>query len=258
MSDVLNTYRRASWQVRHFAQIDSTNDWLLAAGRDGAVARSVALADEQTAGRGRLDRRWHAPPGTCLLMSLLFRPPEPFATYAPRITMFCGLALVDAVAGVAGVDVQLKWPNDLIVARDGTWRKVAGMLSEVGSDEGAPSFLVVGIGLNVNVPSAGVPALDPNATSLLAECGEFVDRAALLDAFLARVEIREAALLSGEDPLREWQARLAWMGRPVQVRTPIEVVRGIAAGVDAEGALCLHLPDGALRRFAVGDVSLRL
>ena len=223
----------------------------------GAPARSVGLADEQTAGRGRLDRHWNAPPGTSLLMSLLFRPPEPFVYYASRTTMLCGLALVEAIVDIVGVDVQLKWPNDLIVTHDGTWRKVAGMLSEVGSEDGAPSFLVVGIGLNVNVPSASLPALDPNATSLLAESGNSVDRTALLDAFLDRVEVRDAVLRAGEDPLSQWRQCLAWMGQEVQVHAPTESVSGVAESVGDDGALVLRLPDGTLRHFAVGDVSLR-
>ena len=147
------------------------------------------LAEEQIAGRGRLDRRWHAPAGQCLLMSLLFRPGEPFAHRAARITMLCGLALAEAAAKVAGIEVQLKWPNDLIVAReDGAWRKIAGMLSEIGGAAQQPDLLVVGLGLNVNVPSAALAKLAPNAGSLRAEIGHPVDRVAILDDFLKRLE----------------------------------------------------------------------
>lgn len=258
MDDALRDYCRAGWDIRYFARIASTNDWLLAAGRGGAAERLIALADAQTAGRGRLDRRWVAPPGTCLLMSLLFRPPAPFAYHAPRTTMLCGLALADAISAVTGVDAQLKWPNDLIVTRGQTWRKVAGMLSEVGSTTGAPPFLVVGIGLNVNVPPATLPALDPNAASLLAACGHPVDRVALLDAFLQHIEARYAGLRAGDDPLPLWRQRLAWMGQPVQVQTPSGRVAGVAEGVDDDGALVLRLSDGTQQHFPAGDVSLRV
>lgn len=257
----LAAYRRSTgWlgaTVLYEAQTASTNDLLWRAGEAGAVEGVLALTEEQTAGRGRLGRRWTAPPGTCLLWSLLFRPPAPFAWSAARTTMLCGLALWEAVTEVAGVPVALKWPNDLIVERDDGWRKVAGMLSEVGLAGDQLAFLVVGIGLNVNVPPAALAALAPNATSLLAERGQPVDRAALLDSFLARAEARYEALRAGADPWSAWAARLAWLGQPVQVQTPTALVTGIMEGVDAEGGLQLRLPDGSLAGFPVGDVTVR-
>lgn len=254
----LADYRREGWDIRYFERMDSTNTALLEAGRQGAGEGLVYVTDEQTAGRGRLDRRWIAPPGTCLLLSVLFRPPEPFAYHAPRLTMLCGMAMADAVETVSGVAVQLKWPNDLIITEMETWRKVAGMLSEIGSSADNRPFLVVGIGLNVNVPAELLPDLAPNATSLLVEAGQPVERAALLDAFLTRVEAYRAALQAGTDVLDQWRLRLAWMGHAVQVHTPTGSVTGIAEDVDETGALWLRLPDGSRQTFSVGDVSLRV
>jgi BirA family biotin operon repressor/biotin-[acetyl-CoA-carboxylase] ligase len=254
----LRDYRREGWDIRYLERVDSTNTALLAAGRQGADEGLVYVVDEQTAGRGRLDRRWIAPPGTCLLLSLLFRPPEPFTYHAPRLTMLCGMAMADAVETVSGVTVQLKWPNDLILTRGDTWRKVAGMLSEIGSGADMRPFLVVGIGLNVNVPPELLPDLAPNATSLLAEGGQPVERAALLDAFLTRVEAYRAALQAGADVLGMWRQRLAWIGRAVHLHTPTGCVTGVAEDVDETGALWLRLPDGSRQSFSVGDISLRL
>ena len=251
-------YHRESWDIRYLERVDSTNTALLEVGRQGAAEGLVYVTDEQTAGRGRLDRRWIAPPGTCLLLSLLFRPPEPFTYHAPRHTMLCGIAMADAVEAVSAVTVQLKWPNDLIVTRGDTWLKVAGMLSEIGSGEDAQPFLVVGIGLNVNVPPELLPDLAPNATSLLVEGGRLVERAALLDAFLTRVEAYRATLQAGADVLDLWRRRLAWMGRAVLVNTPTGSVTGVAENVDETGALWLRLPDGNRQSFSVGDVSLRI
>jgi BirA family biotin operon repressor/biotin-[acetyl-CoA-carboxylase] ligase len=254
----LRDYRREGWDIRYFARVDSTNTALLEAGQQGAVEGLVYVADEQTAGRGRLDRRWSAPPGTCLLLSLLFRPPEPFTYHAPRLTMVCGMAMADAVETVSGVAVQIKWPNDLILTRAETWCKVAGMLSEIGSSVDSRPFLVVGIGLNVNVPSELLPGLAPNATSLLAEGERPVERVTLLDVFLAHVEAYRAASLAGADVLDLWRQRLAWMGCDVHVHTPTASITGIAEGVDETGALWLRLPDSTRQSFSVGDVSLRL
>lgn len=255
-------YRRVDgWlgqRCLYLERTTSTNEVLRRLAEEGAVEGLVILADEQTAGCGRLARRWESPPGTSLLFSLLFRPPEPFAYHAARTTMLCGLALCQAVALGAGLTTYLKWPNDLIIERAGDWRKLAGMLSEIGMAGGRPSFLIVGIGLNVNIPVEGLSRLAPNATSLLAEIGHDVGRVALLDIFLQRTEALVERQRAGWDPLAQWRAGLAWRGRTVQVHLPTETLVGVAEDVDAEGALLLRLPDGSRRSFPVGDVSLRL
>ena len=254
----LHGYHREGWDFRYFERVNSTNTALLEAGRQGTAEGSVYIADEQTAGRGRLSRSWIAPPGTCLLLSLLFRPPEPFNYHAPRLTMLCGMAMADAVESVSGIAVQLKWPNDLIITHAEEWRKVAGMLSEIGSGADNRLFLVAGLGLNVNVPAESLPDLAPNATSLLVEGGRPVERVALLEAFLTRVEAYRAVLQTGADVLPLWRERLAWMGHTVHLHTPTGSVTGIAEDVNETGALWLRLPDGSRQLFSVGDVSLRV
>jgi BirA family transcriptional regulator, biotin operon repressor / biotin---[acetyl-CoA-carboxylase] ligase len=254
---------RIGREVRTYGEVASTNDLAMEAARVDEREGLVIVADVQTAGRGRLGRPWHAPAASCLLMSMLFRPPEPFAFHAARTTMLCGLALREAVAETAGdppiVEVQLKWPNDLIVPapeRAEGWAKLAGMLTEVSMDGGS-SALVVGIGLNVNVAPASLEMLGPTATSLRALLGEPVDRAALLDGILASVDRRYDALLRGVDPFPAWRTALAWLGEMVEVRGPLETTVGIAEGVDGTGALLVRSAGGELRSFTVGDVSLR-
>jgi len=256
----LSHYHRPGWlghQVLFRDQVGSTNDLALEMAQDGAREGLVVLAEEQTAGRGRLNRRWWAPAGTCLLVSLVFRPQAPFQMKASRITMACGLALLDAIRAETGVPVMLKWPNDVIVSREGSWGKLAGMLSEVGLEHGQPAVLVVGIGLNVNVPRESLAHLAPNAASLLVEGGSEVDRTALLDVFLSSAENRITAMRAGGDVLDEWRDGLAWMGQPVVVKTPTAVVKCVAETVDAEGALVVRLSDGSSCRFTAGDISLR-
>ncbi len=258
--DLASYVRSTGWLGGRFVflkQTSSTNDVVRRMAEAGALAGLVAAADEQLAGRGRLDRRWSAPPGACLLFSMLFRPPEPFAENAFRATMVCGLALVEVVRAYTGIPAVLKWPNDLIVSRAGAWFKLAGMLSEIGLAEGVPAFTVVGIGLNVNVAPEELPLLAPNATSLLAESGQLFERAALLEAFLARAETLYAQHLAGWDPWPAWRAVLAWLGQPVCVQTPTERVMGVALDVAPDGALLVRVDDGSVQRFPVGDVSLR-
>lgn len=236
----------------------STNDVARRLARQDAPEGTVVLAEEQTAGRGRMDRRWMAPPGTCLLCSILFRPSLP-PDRAQRLTMLCSMAAADGVEHVSGLAVALKWPNDLIipsVVGGQEWKKLAGVLTETGMKGARLDYVVVGIGINVNVEPGMLPALAPDATSILAETGRFTERVALVSVFLAEVERRYQALRVGISPHQEWAARLATLGRQVGVTTAKGVLTGVAEAVDEDGALLLRTPDGVQHRFMAGDVTL--
>ena len=153
----------------------------------GAPEGAVAVADEQTEGRGRLDRRWHAPAGTSLLCSLLLRP-EVDAERLPELSVVAAEACVEAIAAVAGVHAVVKFPNDVLVAG----RKVAGILGEASAGS-----VVLGIGVNVNQTARQLPRrVRLPATSLLIESGSRVDRAELLAVLLERLEHRYDAWLA--------------------------------------------------------------
>jgi len=239
----------------------STNDVAKGLAARGASEGTVVVADRQTAGRGRMGRRWLAPPGTCLLCSILFRPDLPPAQ-AQWLTMLCALATADAVEEVARLRVALKWPNDLIIEsripnpESRIWRKLGGILTETEVTGERLEFVVIGIGINVNVPPDVLPTLAPDATSVLAEIGQPVDRVALLATFLDGVERRYESLRTGESPYREWAARLGTLGQPVEATVFEEVVTGRAESVDEDGALLLRTSDGALHRLVAGDVTL--
>jgi BirA family biotin operon repressor/biotin-[acetyl-CoA-carboxylase] ligase len=242
-------------ELVYLPRTGSTNDVLKESARQGAPEGTVAVTDEQTAGRGRLGRRWLAPANTCLLCSILFRP-ELAPTQVQRLTMLCALAAADAIEKVAGLRVHLKWPNDLIVKSQG-WKKLAGILTETGIAGEQVAFAIVGIGINANVERQALPALDPNATSILAKVGQSTDRAALLAALLAGIERRYKALQSGRSPHQEWASRLATLGQRVEASTAQETLIGVAESVDKDGALLLRTSDGALHRLIVGDVTLK-
>jgi BirA family biotin operon repressor/biotin-[acetyl-CoA-carboxylase] ligase len=195
--------------VYYWPAVGSTNDELKRLADEGAPEGTLAIADEQTAGRGRMGRTWVAPAGSSLLMSLLFRPDWLAPAQAQQITMLCALAAADAVAEVAGAQPGLKWPNDLLL--DG--KKLAGVLTELSFTGDRLAWAVVGVGLNVNADFAGQPELADTAISLSMAVGRPVARLGLLHAYLAGVEARYDALRIGQSPHREWAARLATLGR---------------------------------------------
>ncbi|MDA8355437.1 MAG: biotin--[acetyl-CoA-carboxylase] ligase [Actinomycetota bacterium] len=240
------------FEVRRFERLGSTNTYLLEQARSGAPAGLVAVADHQSAGRGRLGRRWEAPPGTCLLVSVLLRPcldPED----RPLGAVAVALAAVDACREVAGVRAEVKWPNDLVVDD----RKLAGVLAEV--DPGAPGgvpgsvAMVVGLGLNVDWP--GPP--EAGGTCLSDVAGRAVEREALLEGWLAALGGRAGALggARGRKALaQELRVRCATLGRQVRVElTDGSAFAGHAVDLTGPGHLVVDV-DGARRVVAVGDV----
>ncbi len=273
-------------EIVRLSRIDSTNRYARDAAETGAPHGLVVLADEQTAGRGRLDRRWTAPPGSSLLCSLLFRT----AVGPARLHLLptvVALAALDAVDEVVGYGAAIKWPNDLVAGR----RKLAGILAEVvtgappavrhggasansaasaGSGAAAASAgagseiaVVVGIGLNVAWPPDWPPrgesdeldALARRSTTLAALAGRPVDREEVTQAFLTAVRRRHAALLElgDEETLRAYRRRCSTIGRDVRVLLRDGEVSGAAVDVTEDGRL-LVVADGELRAFEAGDV----
>ena len=202
------------------------------------------VADHQTAGRGRLDRRWESPPASSLLASVVL--PGGMGDRASvgathRAVVAVAVALAEAVRDVAGVDPMLKWPNDLVVGD----RKLAGILAETEGDA-----VVVGAGCNVNW-DAFPPDLAETATSCNLEAGHPVDRDALLDAFLDRLE----AHLDAPDQCDEsYRARLATIGRRVRVQLAADEVVGDAVALDDTGALVVRDAAGVDHVVVSGDV----
>jgi len=250
--------------VRRFASIDSTNRYLLDEARAGAPAGVVAVADHQTAGRGRLGRTWEAPPGANLLLSVLLRP-DLAPDQRHLATSAVALAAVDAVASLLVVPggrdgrIGVKWPNDL-VAPDG--RKVAGVLAEADLDPSTPGTaapVVVGIGINVNWPAGDTdlpPELRGAAASLCQLTGAPVDREALLAALLAALGPRAAALSTapGRAGLAaDLRSACTTLGTTVRVDLPGGSFTGTATALTDDGHLVVDV-DGTRRTVIAGDV----
>ena len=203
----------------------STQDLLAQDAPEGAVA----VADLQTAGRGRQGRTWEAPAGAALLCSIALRPPP--GARVPELTLVGAVAVAQAVEEAAGAPVAIKWPNDVLL--DG--RKVAGILGELRD-----TLVVLGIGVNVNQTAADLPsAARTPAVSIRAVSGRTHDRAALLGSLLGRLETAYDRWLDGglASLREEIAARDALRGREVEV----EGRRGVAVGIDDEGRLELEV-----------------
>jgi BirA family biotin operon repressor/biotin-[acetyl-CoA-carboxylase] ligase len=238
------------------ASTGSTNADLLAAVGDGAADHTVLIADTQTAGRGRRDRRWVSPPGTGVYLSVLLRPSAVPAARLGTLGMVAGLALMH-VAKESGVTASLKWPNDLLV--DGA--KCAGVLSEATPD-GAAQAAVVGIGLNVAPLPADVPAGPGGlAATSLRDAGASVGRNAVAAGFLrAFVELETTWRRADGDVERSgvltgYREACGTIGQRVRAELPDGSARtGVAVDVDASGLLLIKLDDGTVSPLSAGDV----
>lgn len=241
--------RRFGREIVYLPSTGSTMDVARARATQGAAEGLVVVADEQTAGRGRLGRGWVAPAGVNLYVSLLVRPA---VAALKRLGMVAPLAVADAVTAVSGLDVRFKWPNDVRVGE----RKLCGVLIEAELAGELPAFAVVGIGLNVNLDLAQFPAIAGTATSIARELGRPVSReetlAALLNAFERRYDCPD-----GEALRLAWRARLDTLGRTVDVAFAGRSEHGVAEDVDGEGSLLLRRADGSIVTLPSGEVTLR-
>lgn len=228
-------------ELRIFARTTSTNEEAKRLAERGAPTGSAAIADEQTAGKGRRGRSWYAPHGRALLLSVVLRPPPRTSLRAPTaIPIHVGLAVARAIETVAPVVVGLKWPNDLVIAGSG---KIAGILCE-GELTGGADFVIAGIGINVNQRAAELPAhVDAHATSLAIASGRETARAQLAASLFAELDstIRRAGEPLDDAILDEYARRDVLRGAHVVVDNTI---RGTANGITTEGALLVDSAAG--------------
>ena len=185
-------------------------------------------------------------------MTLVLRP-NLAPGQAQRLVMICSLAVCEAVREVTGLEPRVKWPNDVLI--DG--RKVCGILTELGITGDKLDYVLVGMGINVNIDFTQSPEMMSLPTSLRMEAGHDVSRPELLLALLTEIERRYKDLRQGRFDQSEWAAYLETIGREVTVSSIDERWHGLATGVDEDGALLVRLPDGSVQRVLAGDVTLR-
>ncbi len=237
----------------HFArETDSTNLWIKRLAKEGAPEGTLALAEFQSAGRGRLGRSWEVPEGTSVMMSILLRPKfEP--QYAPMLTLVMGMAVAKAVKNL-GFDVSIKWPNDVVVSH----KKICGILTEMGVRDGKIDYAVIGVGINVNIKEFPEEMAD-KATSLYLESGKEFDRSQIpglvMEAFEKYYE-KFAATCDLSGLKEEYESILANYNQPVRVLAK-EPYEGVARGITDGGELLVEKTDGTIVAVSAGEVSVR-
>jgi len=238
--------------LHHFHHIDSTNLEARRRAEAGAPHGSCLVAEQQSAGRGRLDRRWLSPKASALLFSLILRP-ELQLRRIFALNNLVSLALCRALEKHGGLAPAIKWPNDLYLEG----RKLAGVLTEFTSRAEAVDHAVVGVGLNVNQPPSWLARLDQPAISLKAATGHAWNRAALLAQILEEMSLLYDQFTAGggEELAAEYAQRSLILGLEVTVREGRAVRRGKAVGFAPDGALLLE-ENGAVSPVHHGDVSL--
>ncbi len=259
IAEVLRT-RRFGRILYTFRTIDSTNAFAKSLAARGGEEGALVVAEHQTCGRGRWGRTWESRPGKGILFSLLLRP-DPRSDAVPQLTLLAATSVALVLENRFGLDVKLRWPNDVTVADKGDLPsragKVAGVLAEAQRGSAGVSYAVLGIGVNVRQrPSDFSDALRSKATSLDALLGEKVDRVALLAELVLQLETDYLKLQSeGVDfVLDRWMRRNAMLGRSVTLKTAAGLETGTVLGFHADGRLVLSGPDGRNRRFADGEV----
>lgn len=230
--------------------VDSTNRYAKGLARAGAAHGTLVLADMQTAGRGRRGRGWISPPGENIYMSLILRPEMPPAQ-AAKLSLLTALATANAIKNVAGLDVRIKWPNDVVIGG----RKVCGLLLEMDGTADRVESVVAGVGINAHQTEFD-SEIARTAGSLDLLAGRRIPRAAVVRAFLQ--EFERAWALSAADMMDAYRARSATLGQRVQVIGLSGTYTGMAEDVTDSGSLRVRADeDGEVREVLAADVSVR-
>jgi BirA family biotin operon repressor/biotin-[acetyl-CoA-carboxylase] ligase len=239
-------------RVIYYPRLTSTMDVAREEARQGGAEGTVVVADQQTAGRGRLKRSWLAPAGNIALSVLLY----PRLVELPSLIMLASLGVVHSIETVTGIRPDLKWPNDVLVRG----RKVCGILIETDARVTAGervTHAIIGVGINVNLDPAVFPEIEPTATSLSRETGGEVSRLSLVRDLLAELDRLYQGLRTGTSLYPEWHERLVTLGQQVRVHSVEAVYEGIAESADRDGSLLVRTAAGELKRVVAGDVTLR-
>lgn len=239
-------------EILIFDEVDSTNDIAMEMGGKGRVEGLVVVAESQSHGRGRLGRTWISPKGVNIYISMLLRPEFP-PLYATTLTMMASVATAMAISKTTGIEAYIKWPNDILINQ----KKVSGILTEMKAEEERINYVVIGIGINVNMRKDDLPRnLRMPATSLMECLGEKVDRSILICSLLKSLDsnyedIKTRGITS---VIRKWRKLCSTLNKRVKVTLPGGVITGVAEDITPEGGLVVSIGEGLTRVIYAGDV----
>ena len=235
--------------------VKSTNDVAKQAALDNCPHGTIIVAEEQTGGRGRIDRGWFSPLGGGVWFSIVLRPPF-LPQEAPKFTLFMATVLAKSLAKYPGLAVDIKWPNDILCQG----KKLVGILTEMNAQMEAINHIVIGTGVNVCIAQDIIPAeLQGKAGCVCEFVKEDVNRVKLLVTILKEFDLLyDRTLREGFDfMLGEWRKQCITLGRTVKVIAPDETFTGVALDIDETGALLVKNQEGEVRKVLAGDVSVR-
>ncbi len=235
--------------IYSFESTDSTNKVAYDLAREGAKEGVVVLAEEQRKGKGRLGRRWVSPPGG-IYMSCIIRP-DMRPNEIEEFTLVAALSIANSIMELTGLEAEIKWPNDICI----NGKKVCGILTEMKAESDRIDFIILGMGINVNISERSIP---PLATSLKKELKKQISRVELVKRLLLNLEkeyntFKKKGFGEVRDKIKDLSQTL---GKRVKVTSCDKVYEGEAVDIDHEGALILRLDTGIMQRILSGDVVL--
>jgi len=251
----LNTLKWGKEHLYTFEEVDSTNLAAKKLANEGKPEGTVVVAESQLAGKGRLDRAWVSPKGKGIWVSIILRP-NILPANAAQITFVIAVGMVKALKKALGLNVQIKWPNDILIDR----RKVAGILTEISAEIERVNYIIVGIGVNVNQGENEFP-LDfrEKAYSLKLALGHKVSRINVLQTMLEEIERSYDFYLKNDFSviIEEWKSNALTLGQEVKAITGNEIIEGLAVDLDSDGCLIIKDRNNNSHKIIAGDVSVR-
>ena len=252
--DILRTKIVGQKEIYYFADVESTNTEAKKQANLGCPEGSISLSEAQTKGRGRLSRSWFSPSGKGIWLSVVLRPP--FNPHdAPKCTLMAAVAVTKAIQSMTGIECGIKWPNDILYQG----KKIVGILTEMNAEIDAINYIVIGMGINVNIKQQDFPdELTESATSLSVVAGHTISRLSLLNAVLVELEqaYEEVVQYGFSKMLDEWRKLSITLGKKVNVIGSGKEFSGTAVDIDHDGGLLVQTEAG-IERVLAGDVSIR-
>ncbi|MDP2911009.1 MAG: biotin--[acetyl-CoA-carboxylase] ligase, partial [Candidatus Omnitrophota bacterium] len=235
-------------KIYSYKETGSTNDTAYALASSGEKEGSVVIAESQTSGRGRMNRKWVSPKSKGAYFSAILRP-SILPKDVSSITLFSALAVAKTISEMTDVKAFIKWPNDVLI----NGHKVCGILTEMSAETDKINFVIIGIGININTKKDALPK---GATSLLEESGREISRVEFVKGIFRNMDKLYGIFKAGniEDIIKEYKEFSNFLGTRVQVTYHDEKIEGYAVDVDKEGALILRMDSGLNERVLAGDV----